>query len=815
MKIAGVKVGKIDVARRHADKKAAVVLDDRRAGLPGLPRRRDVHDPPAVADRREVRRVRADPAARAPARRPPPPLKEIEEGDGEGQHLLPVDADLEAGRPRPDQQHPAPALPPAPRDHPQRARHRPGRPRRGRSRGDPQRQPRAQGARRRPQDPRRAEPDARRAGRRTRDEVLAPLARDRDAASPASSVQRPDGRRGDAPSAARDFEENFAKLPGVPARAAADDGRASARSPTQMTPVVARPRRGRRPTINRSHRQLGPFSDAGDAVARSRSARRPTSAARRCTTVAADRSRTSATLGDSGRAARRRTSATLLVSAAASTGGIERPAGLSSTRSPADQRLRRVRPLPARPARSLGTVLDLRRPSASTPSCSANFNTGPRRRRRTAGRRATPRRRRAAGDRRRDGRDAGGSRATPASRAPPRGSTLPAPLLPGDERGRRTPAHEPGRASAGAGARGTTAPSRPCSTTCSGLMCQARRGTSIAANPVLIGAATTLVVIVAVFLAYNANNGLPFVPTYTLRSRSRTRPASCKGNEVRVGGTRVGVVDEITPGHARGRHASPAMLDAQARDGRQAAADDSTVLVRPRSALGLKYVEITRGTGSTRASRTARRCRSRRPRPSPVEIDEFFNTFDETTRAARRSTSRSSATRFAGRGADINHAIQELDPLLRRPAAGDAATSPSRADRPARLLPARSAQTRGRGRAGRRDAGRSCSANLDTTFTALADVARPVHPGGDQRGARRRSTRRSRASRRSGRSCANSAALFPSCSRASTRCADAAPDARRGVRGGHADRCKRVAGVQRAPGDHVQERCRGSRPTRS
>ena len=34
-----------------------------------------------------------------------------------------------------------------------------------------------------------------------------------------------------------------------------------------------------------------------------------------------------------------------------------------------------------------------------------------------------------------------------------------------------------------------------------------RRSTSIAANPVLIGAVTVLVVIVAVFLAYNANNG--------------------------------------------------------------------------------------------------------------------------------------------------------------------------------------------------------------------------------------------------------------------------------------------------------------------
>ena len=45
-----------------------------------------------------------------------------------------------------------------------------------------------------------------------------------------------------------------------------------------------------------------------------------------------------------------------------------------------------------------------------------------------------------------------------------------------------------------------------------------RSGASIAANPVLIGAATTLVVIVAVFLAYNANSGLPFEPTYQLKT---------------------------------------------------------------------------------------------------------------------------------------------------------------------------------------------------------------------------------------------------------------------------------------------------------
>jgi len=54
-----------------------------------------------------------------------------------------------------------------------------------------------------------------------------------------------------------------------------------------------------------------------------------------------------------------------------------------------------------------------------------------------------------------------------------------------------------------------------------------RRGaSSIAANPVLIGAATTLVVIVAVFLAYNANNGLPFVPTYAATTCAWAAPAS-------------------------------------------------------------------------------------------------------------------------------------------------------------------------------------------------------------------------------------------------------------------------------------------------
>ena len=44
----------------------------------------------------------------------------------------------------------------------------------------------------------------------------------------------------------------------------------------------------------------------------------------------------------------------------------------------------------------------------------------------------------------------------------------------------------------------------------------ARRSQSPFANRILIGAITALVAIVAVFLAYNANSGLPFVPTYNI-----------------------------------------------------------------------------------------------------------------------------------------------------------------------------------------------------------------------------------------------------------------------------------------------------------
>ncbi|HEX8082972.1 MAG TPA: MlaD family protein [Solirubrobacteraceae bacterium] len=245
-----------------------------------------------------------------------------------------------------------------------------------------------------------------------------------------------------------------------------------------------------------------------------------------------------------------------------------------------------------------------------------------------------------------------------------------------------------------------------------------RRGAaSIAANPVLIGAATTLVVIVAVFLAYNANNGLPFVPTYDLRAEVPNAANLVRGNEVRIGGSRVGVISEITP-RRRDDGTVTAMLTLKLETTVEPLPKDSTLIVRPRSALGLKYVEITKGTsregfesGSTIPVSSAT--------PEPVEIDEVFATFDEPTRAAQRRNLNEFGGGLAARGEAVNEALGFLPTLLKnlQPVAEN--LSDRRTDLRGFI--------RGLGQAAAEaspvaETQAALFRNLDTTFRALADV---------------------------------------------------------------------------------------------
>jgi len=247
-----------------------------------------------------------------------------------------------------------------------------------------------------------------------------------------------------------------------------------------------------------------------------------------------------------------------------------------------------------------------------------------------------------------------------------------------------------------------------------------RRPGSIAANPVLIGAATTLVVIVAVFLSYNANNGLPFVPTYQLNVDVPNAANLVKGNEVRIGGARVGVIDKITPVPLRNGRVI-ARLHVKLEQIVKPLPKDSTALIRMRSALGLKYLQITKGT-SSRGWPDGATLPLSAARPTPVEFDEAVSAFDARTRDATQRQISGLGDAFAGRGADVNRAVQDLDPLLVHltPAMANLADPRTRLDRIFRALGRTSGEL-----APVADQQGELFANLDRTFTALASVARP------------------------------------------------------------------------------------------
>ncbi|HEU4737972.1 MAG TPA: MlaD family protein [Solirubrobacterales bacterium] len=177
----------------------------------------------------------------------------------------------------------------------------------------------------------------------------------------------------------------------------------------------------------------------------------------------------------------------------------------------------------------------------------------------------------------------------------------------------------------------------------------------VASSPVLVGAVTVLVVIVAVFLAYNANNGLPFVSTYNLNARVPNADALVKGNEVRIGGVRVGTVRSVVPVQT-GDGEVAAELELKLDKNVEPLPVDSTITIRPKSALGLKFLQITPGD-SEKGFKAGQTIPVASATPEPVDIDEFFNMFDEPTRKGIQRNLAGFGNALAGRGPQINEAL--------------------------------------------------------------------------------------------------------------------------------------------------------------
>jgi len=243
---------------------------------------------------------------------------------------------------------------------------------------------------------------------------------------------------------------------------------------------------------------------------------------------------------------------------------------------------------------------------------------------------------------------------------------------------------------------------------------------SFAASPTLVGAVTVVIIVVAVFLSYQANQGLPFVPTYRLSAELPNAGTLVTGNEVRIGGIRVGQITTIEPVYEEDGGVV-ARVDMELDQDLEPLPEDSTVVSRSRSALGLKYLEINRGDsadgfapGSTIPKENAT--------PEPVEIDEVFNTFDEPTVKAIQANLVEFGNALAGRGGNLNAAIGDLRPLVERlePVMRNLASPDTGLSQFVQNLAAAAAEA-----APVAETQGQLFVSLERTFLAFADVARP------------------------------------------------------------------------------------------
>ncbi len=246
-----------------------------------------------------------------------------------------------------------------------------------------------------------------------------------------------------------------------------------------------------------------------------------------------------------------------------------------------------------------------------------------------------------------------------------------------------------------------------------------RRDPGLAGNPVLIGALTVLVTVVAVYLAYNATNGLPFVPTYKLHVQAANASELTHGDEVNLGGSLVGLVSTVTPERLKDGRAI-ALINVQLQNSIKPLPVDSTFTVRLKGAIGLKYLQITLGHARRGFAQNAVVPMSQES--STVDFDQVLSMFTPPTANGVQKSTIGFGEALAGRGYDINDAIGAFGPLLRdlEPVAANLASPTTNLggffhnleNYTGALVPV--AQTQGQ-----------LFTNLDTTFTALASVAVP------------------------------------------------------------------------------------------
>ena len=181
------------------------------------------------------------------------------------------------------------------------------------------------------------------------------------------------------------------------------------------------------------------------------------------------------------------------------------------------------------------------------------------------------------------------------------------------------------------------------------------RRSSHSTPPALLGGIAVLLSIVAIYIVYNADSGLPYVPRYEVRVVLSDAEHFGKTGDVRMAGWLVGRVGdrhlEVRPdGTTR------AVLQLKLDKDMEPLPADTSVRMRSQSTLGGNYVELLPGRShqplrghppTIHAERAAQ----------PVSLSDSLSAYDKRTRAALGRYLGGAGDTLVGRGAAINQVV--------------------------------------------------------------------------------------------------------------------------------------------------------------
>ena len=162
------------------------------------------------------------------------------------------------------------------------------------------------------------------------------------------------------------------------------------------------------------------------------------------------------------------------------------------------------------------------------------------------------------------------------------------------------------------------------------------------------------------YLAFNVGLGVPGRTLYRVGANFADATGLVSGDEVRVSGVKVGKVVDVGPAADGSTHVTLEIDDSSLR-----LRQDVRALIRPKTLLGNKMVELVRTPRSSAPLLASGQTIPKAQTGDAVEIDDILNNLDPETRAAMSEDFRQLGVAVDKRAGDVN---QEL-PLLEQTAA--------------------------------------------------------------------------------------------------------------------------------------------------